>query len=41
MRGLERLLELPDNDLLDLVMRPQRTADDATRALVEDVLRAA
>ena len=38
--ALERLLLLPDNDLLDLVMRRTETTDAAIRGMVE-VLRAA
>jgi antitoxin CptB len=37
---LERLLLLPDNDLLDLVMRRTETADPGIRGMVEQ-LRAA
>jgi antitoxin CptB len=38
--ALEKLLRLPDNDLLDLVMRRTETADAGIRGMVE-VLRAA
>ena len=38
--ALERLLTLPDNDLLDLVMRRAETADAGLRGMVEQ-LRAA
>ena len=38
--ALERLLALPDNDLLDLVMRRTETADPGIRGMVEQ-LRAA
>ncbi len=38
--ALERLLALPDNDLLDLVMRRAETADAGIRGMVEQ-LRAA
>ena len=38
--ALERLLTLPDNDLLDLVMRRAETADAGLRDMVEQ-LRAA
>jgi succinate dehydrogenase flavin-adding protein (antitoxin of CptAB toxin-antitoxin module) len=38
--ALERLLLLPDNDLLDLVMRRTETADPGIRGMVEQ-LRAA
>jgi succinate dehydrogenase flavin-adding protein (antitoxin of CptAB toxin-antitoxin module) len=38
--ALERLLQLPDNDLLDLVMGRQQTSDPGVRAVVEK-LRAA
>ncbi len=38
--ALERLLAMPDNDLLDLVMGRTETGDPATRAVVEK-LRAA
>ena len=31
---MERLLELPDNDLLDLVMGRAETGDEQLRALV-------
>ena len=34
-RALERLLTLPDNDLLDLVMRRAETPDERLRGLVE------
>ena len=34
-RALEKLLALPDNDLLDLVMRRAETPDEALRGLVE------
>ncbi len=37
---LEKLLALPDNDLLDLVMRRAETPDKALRGMVEQ-LRAA
>ena len=40
VRGLERLLALPDNDLLDLVMGRMESADGALRGLVAK-LRAA
>ena len=39
-KALERLLELPDNDLLDLVMRRAETPVEELRGLVEK-LRAA
>ena len=39
-KALEKLLELPDNDLLDLVMRRVETPEAALRGLVEK-LRAA
>jgi antitoxin CptB len=32
--ALERLLQLPDNDLLDLVMGRARAADDELRGMV-------
>jgi len=38
--ALERLLALPDNDLLDLVMRRTETPDEGLRGMVEQ-LRAA
>ena len=38
--ALERLLTLPDNDLLDLVMRRAETRDAGLRGMVEQ-LRAA
>ena len=38
--ALERLLALPDNDLLDLVMRRSETADAGIRGMLEH-LRAA
>jgi succinate dehydrogenase flavin-adding protein (antitoxin of CptAB toxin-antitoxin module) len=38
--ALERLLLLPDNDLLDLVMRRAETPDAGLRGMVEQ-LRAA
>ena len=37
-QALERLLALPDNDLLDLVMRRTETADANLRSMLE-VLR--
>jgi succinate dehydrogenase flavin-adding protein (antitoxin of CptAB toxin-antitoxin module) len=40
METLERLLAMPDNDLLDLVMGRQQTSDPGVRAVVEK-LRAA
>ena len=38
-QALERLLVLPDNDLLDLVMRRTETADASLRSMLETLRR--
>ena len=39
MQALERLLVLPDNDLLDLVMRRAETPDEQLRGVLEMLRR--